>query len=114
MRDCAQERAVVARRVLLGEGGRGVGSWQRRLPRSKVGGMGLVIVMELGGRVLVELERVRGGERGIYDSSGFEAVGAELRLLEEAACGASVVEPSAMMVRRFGWLKNVEIGGFCS
>lgn len=43
----AQSRAVAARRVEGGEGGRGVGSRQRRLPRSKVGGMGFVTVMEL-------------------------------------------------------------------
>lgn len=51
IRDCAQRRAVLARRVAGGEGGRGDGSWQRRLPRSKVGGMGFV-----GGVVVEELE----------------------------------------------------------
>lgn len=47
MRDWAQSRAVEARRVSGGLGGRGVGSWQRRLPRSKVWGMGFVTVTEL-------------------------------------------------------------------
>lgn len=49
MSDWAQSRAVEARRVSGGLEGRGVGSWQRRLPRSKVGGMAFVTVMELGG-----------------------------------------------------------------
>lgn len=53
MRDWAQSRAVAARRAEGGWGGRGVESWQRRLPRSKVGGMGLrtVMALELGGLV---------------------------------------------------------------
>ncbi len=50
MRSWAQSRAVEARRVEGGSWGSGVGSWQRRLPRSKVGGMGFVTVMELGRR----------------------------------------------------------------
>ncbi len=55
MRDWAQSRAVVARRASGGLGGRGEGSWQRRLPRSKVGGMGFVMVGELVREVLVRL-----------------------------------------------------------
>lgn len=47
MSSWAQSRAVEARRVSGGLGGSGVGSWQRRLPRSKVGGMGFVTVIEL-------------------------------------------------------------------
>lgn len=58
--DWAQRRAVLARRVGGGEGGRGDGSWQRRLPRSKVGGMGFggvvgVVVVELEGGVSEEM-----------------------------------------------------------
>jgi hypothetical protein len=49
MRDWAQSRAVAVRMSFAGEGGRGLGSVQRRLPRSKVWGMGFVIVIELGG-----------------------------------------------------------------
>lgn len=49
MSDWAQSRAVEARRESGGLAGKGVGSWQRRLPRSKVGGMGFVTVIELGG-----------------------------------------------------------------
>ena len=49
MSDWAQSRAVEARRVSGGLEGRGVGSWQRRLPRSKVGGMALVTVIGLRG-----------------------------------------------------------------
>lgn len=63
MRDWAQSRAVVARRAEGGEGGSGVGSWQRRLPRSKVGGMGLVTVIELGRGVLAK-EMCGGWEDG--------------------------------------------------
>lgn len=55
MRDWAQSRAVEARRVSGGLGGRGLGSWQRRLPRSKVGGMGFVTVMELEEGVVSEV-----------------------------------------------------------
>ena len=84
MSDWAQSRAVAARRAGGGKGGSGVGSWQRRLPRSKVGGMAFVTVMELGGKgggvseVGCELGgrwdlrwvRVRGGA-----GSGFEGAG---------------------------------------
>ena len=49
MRDWAQSRAVEARRASGGLAGNGVGSWQRRLPRSKVRGMGFVTIIELGG-----------------------------------------------------------------
>jgi len=48
MRDWAQSRAVVVRRSLVGVGGRGLVSLQRRLPRSKVWGMGFVTVIALG------------------------------------------------------------------
>lgn len=49
MRAWAQSRAVEARRAGEGEEGRGEGSWQRRLPRSKVKGIGFVTVTELRG-----------------------------------------------------------------
>lgn len=45
MRDWAQVRAVVAREVGVGLGGRGEGSKRRRLPRSKVWGMGGFMVV---------------------------------------------------------------------
>lgn len=56
MRDWAQSRAVEARRVSGGLAGRGVGSWQRRLPRSKVGGMGFLTVTELEEGFVSEVE----------------------------------------------------------
>jgi len=51
MSDWAQSRAVEARRVSRGLGGRGLVSLQRRLPRSNVWGIGLVTVTELEGRI---------------------------------------------------------------
>lgn len=47
MRDWAHSRAVVARTVGEGEGGKGLASLRRRFPRSYVWGIGLVIVTEL-------------------------------------------------------------------
>ncbi len=98
MRSWAQSRAVEARRVEGGSGGSGVGSWQRRLPRSKVGGMGFVTVMELGRGELVGVEWVDLWGGGAYSLFGCEALGGMLRSLEDVPCGTSMVEFSDMMV----------------
>lgn len=100
MRAWAQVRAVLARMVEGGEGGRGVGSWQRRLPRSKVGGMGFVTVVELGEGELVKGVDVEVGHS--YELSGCEVVvGVESMSLVEGACGSSIIGSLAMMVRVF-------------
>ena len=98
MRDWAQSRAVEARRVSGGLAGSGVESWQRRLPRSKVGGMGFVTVTELEEGVVSEV-RVRWEvEDGIHGFSGWEVLGAELRVPEESTCDVSIVDVSGTMV----------------
>lgn len=110
MSDWAQSRAVAARRAGGGAGGSGVGSWQRRLPRSKVGGMAFVTVTELGGAG--GLGSVRpgvswGSGGGTYDGSGCEAaLGAELRALVDAACEAAGVESPGMMGAFWMYPKN--------
>ena len=104
MSDWAQSRAVEARRLSGGLAGKGVGSWQRRFPRSKVGGMGFVTVIELGGICQRNWRKWEWG--GVYDLSGCDALGTELRIVEEDACERSIIESPAIMheLRRFDQL----------
>lgn len=60
-------------------------------------GFGYCYGAEEGGGAVSEVGE-RGSRRWIYDLSGFEALGAELRSVEEIACGTSIVESSAMTV----------------